>query len=297
MKATSCPVVIVGAGPGGCACALQLQRYGHQFLLLEKNRIGGLAVNARRIENLVGMPGGISGRQFCERMGRQLKEAGIRVIFQEVLQVERESRRDDFDIRTADHIFRARSLVLATGSRPRWPGVARPEIHERIFSDLEGLGERRGEEIAVMGGGDLAFDYALSLAGTNRVILLARRSAFPALPLLVREARAHPRIELLAPAEVRSLDRVDGGLRIHLAGREDPLQVDCLLVAVGREPDQEILPPGMAGEKENNRREPRLFIVGDARNPYLRQISIAAGDGLRAAMILHRQWDEVLAWK
>ena len=54
-------VVIIGAGPAGITAAIQLKRYGIPFVLMEKNRAGGLLWNANLVENYPGFPAGVSG--------------------------------------------------------------------------------------------------------------------------------------------------------------------------------------------------------------------------------------------
>ena len=50
-------VIIIGAGPAGMTAAIQLKRYGIPFVLLEKERVGGLLWNANLVENYPGFPG------------------------------------------------------------------------------------------------------------------------------------------------------------------------------------------------------------------------------------------------
>ena len=65
-------VVIVGAGPAGIACAVQLRRYGLDPLLLEKDQPGGLLKNAWRIDNYPGYPEGIGGSALVNRIDGRL---------------------------------------------------------------------------------------------------------------------------------------------------------------------------------------------------------------------------------
>ena len=77
-------IVIIGAGPAGLAAGLQLKRYGEEFILIERDNIGGLLRNANLVENYPGFPGGISGRELVRRFKKQVSEISVKVTFTEV---------------------------------------------------------------------------------------------------------------------------------------------------------------------------------------------------------------------
>ena len=65
MKKSNIRIAIIGAGPAGIACAIQLIRQGYSPIIFEKGEIGGLLKNANLVENYLGFPGGISGKKLC----------------------------------------------------------------------------------------------------------------------------------------------------------------------------------------------------------------------------------------
>ncbi|RLD33504.1 MAG: NAD(P)/FAD-dependent oxidoreductase, partial [Bacteroidetes bacterium] len=77
-------VIIIGGGPAGVACAVQLKRYGIDPLLLEKNSIGGLVRNAWRLDNYPGFPDGISGEEMVEKLEAHLNRFEIRTLKSEI---------------------------------------------------------------------------------------------------------------------------------------------------------------------------------------------------------------------
>jgi Thioredoxin reductase len=183
------PVAIIGAGPAGITAAVQLRRSGIEFLLLEKSRAGGLLNEANCVENFPGVPGGVAGRLLATRLKRQLAAAGIRVEKARVTRLAYGGRR--FTLCTERETLTAARVILACGTVPVSPGppLDAESLRGRLFTGVLPLLKARGETIAIIGGGDAACDYALSLAGNNEVHILVRSERLRALPLLVERCR------------------------------------------------------------------------------------------------------------
>ena len=77
-------VAVIGAGPAGIACAVQLKRAGIIPMVFEQGRIGGLLNNAYRVENYPGFPEGISGPSLVRKFKKQMQQWHIRVIHESV---------------------------------------------------------------------------------------------------------------------------------------------------------------------------------------------------------------------
>ena len=71
--------IIIGGGPAGITCALQLHRYGLKPLLLEKRELGGLLWNANLVENYPGFPNGVRGEKLIGLMKKQIERIGVEV--------------------------------------------------------------------------------------------------------------------------------------------------------------------------------------------------------------------------
>ena len=80
-------VIIIGGGPAGASCAVQLKRYGIDALLIEKDSIGGLLNNAWRLDNYPGYPDGISGLDLAGKIEQHLKRFEVRYQRSEVRSV------------------------------------------------------------------------------------------------------------------------------------------------------------------------------------------------------------------
>jgi len=281
---TTVEAAIIGAGPAGIAAAIQLKRYGFEPLLLEKDTVGGLLRNANLVENYPGFPGGISGPELVELFARHLDDTGVKVDY-ECVRNAAALAEGGYELETNARVIRSRVVVAASGTKPKTmtqPGV--PEtLRARVFNEVHQLAGVEGKQIAIIGGGDAAFDYALNLARNNSVTIINRSGSAKCLPLLWSRCERCENVRYLAEVSVAEIRERYGGLRLLCHDAKDIIiDVDYLLTAIGREPQLDFL----SGEARQGRGG--IYIIGDASNGSFRQVSIAAGDGVRAAMEIYR---------
>ena len=154
-----------------------------------------------------------------------------------------------------------------------------------------------GQDVAVAGGGNTAFEDALFLAGRCRsVTLIHRRNTFRAEQTLVEQAAQRENLTILTDTVIIDLCADNGELE-HLLlknadGRETRLPVSGLFVAFGRVPDTEMAAALAERDQEgylltNDRMEtaaPGFFAAGDCRHKQVRQLTTAVSDGTLAAV-------------
>jgi thioredoxin reductase (NADPH) len=287
------PVAVIGGGIAGATAAVQLRRMGADPLLFEPGPVGGLLHHASRMDNYPGFPGGIAGPALAERLAAQVRRFKVRTVRVRVERLSWAGGAGRFRLQTEAGPFGAGRVIVATGTRPRPFPPAEKAPHRargRVFDSVVPLRGRRGLRLAVIGGSDAAFDYALALAMGNRVTILMR-SAHPRANAALRAAVAgHPRVTLLPEAAVRSFSAGRGCLRIEgrRSGTPFVLEADAAVTAVGRDPETGFLSPSVRSRLTVLQGSGRLWLAGDVVRGRLRQASIAAGDGMRAAMEL---WD------
>ena len=276
-------VVIIGAGPGGTTAAIQLKRYGIPFILLEKERVGGLLWNANLVENYPGFPAGVSGPKLIGLLKKQMERLGVQVIFDYVTKLDLQNER--FLVATQHTQYFPRYVIVATGTKSKpIPLVFPADVQNRIFSDVYHLLDEREKQIVIIGAGDAAFDYALNLTkNRNSVTILNRGRDVKCLGLLWERATAEQNIVYRAEAPVSAVafDKLANRLEVGLEAGES-LFADYLLFAIGRVPQMDFLSEGLFNETMDG-----LYFVGDVNNGLYRQVAIAAGDGLRAAMAIY----------
>ena len=288
-------VTIIGAGPAGLATAIQLKRSGVDFILFEKSEVGGLLANANLVENYPGFPGGIPGFQLVERLQQQIEEISVRVTFEKVTALHYENGL--FLTTTGRQVYPSRRVVVASGTRPiAFSGGEIPEsLHDRVYYEILPIQQIEEKQVAVVGGGDLAFDYALNLGRKNDVIILNRGEETKCLALLWERAQASPRIRYLdrtciSRIEEKGQNRIE--LRCISVSREVDIQADYLIFAIGREPQLEFMTDELQSEAQELENMGVLYLIGDVKNGIYRQAAIAVGDGVLAAMKIHRLLEE-----
>jgi thioredoxin reductase (NADPH) len=284
-------VAIIGAGPAGIACAMQLSRYGINPLLIERDIPGGLLKNANLVENFPGFPGGISGTSLVGKMTKQLEMTKVPVIKENVTQVSHKG--DFFIIKTDQNNYKSKILVIASGTFPvEWiePGLFK-SIPGKVFYEVFPLRDVRNSSIAIIGAGDAAFDYAFYLATYNKVMIMNRSDRVKCLPLLFQRAMSNPQISYYENHVLKHIDSISSPACLKLsfqnANKLITFKADYIIFAIGRRPELSFTDPDLLNQFEELQQQGMLYLIGDVKNELMRQASIAAGDGIRAAMEIY----------
>lgn len=287
-------ILIVGGGPAGLTAAIYARRAGKSVLVLEGTGFGGQIAASHLVENYPAIPA-VSGTDYSQRLADQAKALGAETQFGRVNAARREGDRFVLAVRKKE--FEGRTLILATGAKPRKLGVDREE-------ELTGRGVSycavcdgaffKGRDTAVVGGGDSALQSALFLAGVAKsVTLVHRRNSFRAQEAYVEAARGRENITFALNSRVTGLlgEEALSGVTVEdeKGGRE--LKVEGLFVEVGQEPDNAAFAQ-LARLDENGyfaagedclTGTPGVFVAGDCRTKGLRQLTTAVADGSVAA--------------
>lgn len=264
-------VGIIGAGIGGIATAVQLARYGIESVIFERDRIGGLIRNAYSVENTMFFPDGINGEKVVEILEEYVRKYGLRIVYEEVRAVKKNGGL--FEVETARRTYRFKYLVVATGTRPR------KLPFDGIIYHVAKVPRRHYKRVLIIGGGDVAFDYALTMSELSDEVIVLMRSEPKALPYLQELVKKRPNVRTLM-GQIREIRPINGKQKLLARTSAGDFEVELVLGAIGRVPNVELV----SGIEDDN-----LFLVGDVKNGIYRQTALAIADGIKTAMVIWRR--------
>ncbi len=295
--------VVIGGGPAGLTAGIYLMRAGIETILLEKQLVGGAALNTEHIDNYPGFPDGISGSELTGRMAEQARKLGL--VIKEFSRVEGIGWDSGlFEVGIDGDAYRSVGIIAATGTEPQKLGIPGEDAlvgrGVSYCATCDGM-FFRNLEVAVVGGGDTALSEALTLANVaGKVYVIHRRDQLRAQQILQGRAARNNKIEFMlgkAPLRINGVSGVESiALLDTKTGEEMELKVSGVFFYVGLRPETGFLgdlvdrdEAGFIVTDENlGTKTQGLFAAGDVRRKSLRQISTAVGDGALAAVNLEK---------
>ena len=296
-------LVILGSGPAGCSAAIYAARAGISPVILAGLMPGGLLTQTNHVENYPGFPDGTTGFDLTDAMARQAERFGAKLKYNSVTKIVFAPHDNHLTLDDGAELV-AEAVILALGSRHR---LGLPDEKRFLGKGLSYCATCdgaffRNQSVAVIGGGDMALEEALSLvAFASEVHLIHRREAFSATKILVDRVSAEPKI-ILHPNSIPVALEADetgrvAGVSIRSSASNENSQIACrgVFVAVGVLPNTELLEntgllldeQGYIKLTDASRSQtnlPGIFAAGDCADPVYRQAIVAAGMGAKAGM-------------
>jgi thioredoxin reductase (NADPH) len=299
---TDSKLIIVGSGPAGLTAAIYAARANLEPIVLAGSAPGGQLMITSDVENYPGFPDGIQGPELMQKFRDQATRFGTTIVDVDIDRVDFSARPYRLWARGVE--YTAESVVIATGASALWLGI---ESETR----LRGRGVSacatcdgfffRDREIAVVGGGDTAFEEATFLTRfAKKVHLLHRRDSFRASKIMVDRAMANPKIEIhpnTAIEEVLGDAKVEGlKLRDTRTDAISEVAMEGLFIAIGYRPNTEVFRDWLEVDEmgylvvtdETRSKVDGVFIAGDVHDHRYRQAVTAAADGCKAAIDAER---------
>lgn len=292
-------LIIIGGGPGGLTAGIYAMRAALKTVLIEAGLPGGQMNNSDSVENWPGDEH-IGGAELAMKFSQHAQSYGLEITSQEVTDLE-----PGLDFHTVTlangNQLKAHAVILATGGSPRklnipgedvfyGKGVSYCAVCDGFFF--------RDKTVVVVGGGDTAAEESLYLAKlAEQVYLVHRRDALRASALLQQRVKAECKIEILWNSVVTQIRANESGvcgvdLQNTQTSEISQLSADGVFIFIGFEPNNKLVPAGtkmtangyvVTNEKcETN--APGIYVIGDLREKYFRQIVISASDGATAAL-------------
>ena len=290
-------VIIVGGGPAGLAAGLYTARMDLKAVLLDRGPLGGQLLNTELIEDYPGFES-ILGSELAVKMGDHARKFGLEVRdFEPVKGIDIEDGTKVVRLESGEEL-RARAVIMAAGGLPRYlevpgekefwgRGVSYCAVCDGAFF--------KGEELAVVGGGDAAVEEGDFLTRyASKVYIIHRRNELRAQPILIDRARANPKIEFILEAVVKDIkgDQKVRSLDYEHRGHVTELPVGGVFIFIGFVPNSNLLNLHVdhdeAGyiitDRNMQTSVEGIWAVGDVRSQLTKQIATAAGDGTTAAV-------------
>jgi thioredoxin reductase (NADPH) len=293
-------VVIVGGGPGGLSAGIYAMRAALQTILIEKGAAGGQVAISDGVENYPGFEH-ITGYELSQKFLQHAQSYGMEIVQEEVVAVE--PGLDFHTVRLGNgDILRTHTVILATGGSPRKLDIPGEDEYYGKGVSYCGVCDGfffRDKIVVVVGGGDTAAEEALYLAKlAKHVYLVHRRDALRASMILQQRVKDECKIEILWNSIVTEIKADDKGvnavdLQDTQTGEQRELATDGVFVFVGFVPNNQLVPAGIKMNADgyvvtNEKCEtnmPGIFVIGDLREKYAKQIVVAAADGCTAALV------------
>jgi thioredoxin reductase len=289
--------LIVGGGIAGLQAAIQLGRYEHRVLVVDKG--DGRSTLCRKYGNLLGWPDGISGMELRERGKRHAARYGVEFRTDEI---EFAAKTEDggFVLEGAAGRYEGRSLLLATGVADRFPEL--PGLHEClgrsifICPDCDGY-ETKNRRTVVIGAGASGARMALTLTYWCSDLTLVNHEPERPIPEQLGMQLKEKRIEVLDGPAV-SMVQTDGFLESVQLRDGTVLRTGIAFVALGGAQVQTELARQLGVERMENRHAladprskmsdvPGVWIAGDI-GVHSQLVSVAMGEGMLAAIWMHK---------
>jgi thioredoxin reductase (NADPH) len=297
-------VLIVGSGPAGYTAAVYAARANLNPVMYEGMEPGGQLTTTTDVENYPGYPEGVQGPQMMEDFKKQAERFGTDVRFGIATAADLSERPYTVTIDEKKKI-QADALIIATGASARYLGLESEDKFKGMgvsaCATCDGF-FYKGQDVAVVGGGDSAAEEALYLSGIcNKVYMIHRRDALRASKIMQERVFQTDNIEVLWNSETKEVlgdeDGVTGVRLVKKGGEEYDIEVSGFFLAIGHKPNSDIFKGYLdmdetgyintqAGSTHTN--VEGVFACGDVQDSIYRQAVTAAGSGCKAALDAER---------
>ena len=292
-------VAIVGSGPAGYTAALYAARAELKPIVFEGIEFGGSLMTTTEVENFPGFPEGIMGPDLMDNMRNQAERFGADLRMELVTKVDLEG--EIKKIWVDDEEYQARTVILATGSAPRYLGV--PGEQTLLGRGVSACATCDGfffkdHDIAVIGGGDSAMEEATFLTKfAKSVTIVHRREEFRASAIMLERAKNNEKIRFATNKVVSKVlgENTVSGLELTdtVTGETSTLDVTAMFVAIGHDPRSEMFKGQLDVDDKGyvlvehpstKTSLPGVFAIGDLVDSHYQQAVTAAGSGCRGAI-------------
>jgi thioredoxin reductase (NADPH) len=305
-----CRLLILGSGPAGYSAAVYAARANLKPVLITGMAQGGQLMTTTEVDNWPADANGVQGPELMERFQKHAERFGTEIIFDHISSVR--LAEGPLTLEGDSATYTCQALIIATGASAKYLGLPSEEAFMgrgvSACATCDGF-FYKGEDVAVIGGGNTAVEEALYLSNiARRVHVVHRRDKFRAEPIMVDRLIEKARSGNVTLHYDHVLDEVVGdqsgvtGLRLKHAreGAARELELKGVFIAIGHQPNTEIFAGQVEmkngyiltrGGSEGNATAtniPGVFAAGDVQDHVYRQAVTSAGSGCMAALDAQR---------
>lgn len=302
-----CKVLIIGSGPAGYTAAIYAARAMLSPVMVRGLQPGGQLTITTDVENYPGFADVIQGPWLMEQMEQQALHVGTDIISDIITSVDLSSRPFTC-IGDGSMIYRAESLIIATGAQAKWLGLDSEQKFQGFgvsaCATCDGF-FYRNKEVLVVGGGNTAVEEALFLTNfASKVTLVHRRDSLRCEKILEQRLLAHEKIEVRWNSEIAEilgdenpLGVTGARLRNTQDGSESDIKADGVFIAIGHSPATALFVDQLDTKSGGYLKTAPdstatsivgVFAAGDVTDDIYRQAVTAAGMGCMAALEAER---------
>ncbi len=303
-------VLILGSGPAGYSAAVYAARANLKPVLITGVEQGGQLMTTTDVENWPGDPLGVQGPELMQRLLQHAERFDTEIIFDQI----HTTHLSEKPIRLVGDsgVYTCDALIIATGASAQYLGLPSEEAFAgkgvSACATCDGF-FYRGQEVAVVGGGNTAVEEALYLSNiATKVTVVHRRDKFRAEPILVDRLMAKVAEGKIDVKWNHTLEEVLGddsgvtGMRIRAtqSGEDSAVLLHGVFIAIGHKPNTGIF-EGQLDMKDGYIRTrtglegmatatsiPGVFAAGDVQDHVYRQAITSSGTGCMAALDAQR---------
>lgn len=291
-------LIILGGGPAGLTAGMYAMRAVLKTVLIEKATPGGQLAITKGVENYPGFED-ISGLELSDKLLQHAQSYGLPLLQDEAVSIEPGAELHSVRLGNGK-LLRGHAVLIATGGNPRKLGI--PGEDENLGRGVSYCAKCDGfffkdRVVTVIGGGDTALEEALYLAKlASKVYLVHRRDSFRASRLLQQRV-LNSGIELVLNSTVTNICADDDAVQYIetenlVTGERKSIETEGVFIFIGLHPNNQIVPPGITMDSSGYvitdekcaTNIPGIFIAGDLKQKYAKQIVIAAAEGCVAAL-------------
>jgi thioredoxin reductase (NADPH) len=307
-------VLILGSGPAGYSAAVYAARANLKPVLITGVEQGGQLMTTTDVENWPADPMGVQGPDLMQRFLQHAERFNTEIIFDHI----HTTKLNEKPIRLiGDNAeYTCDALIIATGASAQYLGLASEEAFMgkgvSACATCDGF-FYRGQEVAVVGGGNTAVEEALYLSNiATKVTLIHRRDKFRAEAILIDRLLAKVAEGKIVIKYNHTLDEVVGnesgvtGLKLKsmIDGAISEITVHGVFIAIGHKPNTDIFEGQLDMKNGYIKTKTGLegmatatniagvFAAGDVQDHIYRQAITSAGTGCMAALDAQRYLEQ-----